>query len=137
MKKFLAIAFFLCANYVFAQDTISTGKDSAKSDGKIFTIVEEMPQFPGGEKAMFKFIADSIQYPADLKEIKGRKVVYVNFVVDIDGSLTGIKILRGVTKSADDEVMRVMKLMPKWTPGKQNGKTVRVQFNLPVAFENK
>jgi TonB family protein len=134
VKNLLAITLLLCVNYVFGQGSISAKKDSAKSDGKIFTLVEEMPQFPGGEKELHKFLTGNIKYPLDLQGKKGNNTVYLTFVVEKDGSIRDIKILRGINEAIDSDVMRVMLMMPKWIPGKQNGKTVNVQFMLPIKF---
>lgn len=100
----------------------------------IFTVVEVMPKYPGGNDAMYAFLGENIKYPEKAKKegISGR--VYVTFVVEKDGSVTNVKILRGAEESLDKEAMRVIKLMPKWEPGTQKGKPVRVQYNLPVKF---
>lgn len=102
----------------------------------IFTVVEEDPQFPGGMEALFKFIEDNIQYPQSAKDnnISGR--VFVTFVVEKDGSITGGKILRDICNGCGAEALRLLKIMPKWTPGKQRGHVVRTQYNLPIKFGN-
>jgi periplasmic protein TonB len=103
-------------------------------EGKIFTIVEEMPTFPGGEEKMAEYIQKNLKYPAIAREngISGR--VYVTFVVDKDGKVTNAKILRGIGGGCDEEALRVVRSMPEWKPGRQNGRSVQVQCNLPVAF---
>ncbi|MDA3905280.1 MAG: energy transducer TonB [Bacteroidales bacterium] len=100
----------------------------------IFLVVENMPEFPGGEAAMYKFIGNNIDYPRMAKEsgISGR--VFVTFVVERDGSVTDVQILRGIGGGCDEEAVRVIKMMPKWTPGKQRGKPVRVQYRMPIKF---
>ncbi|MBN1650767.1 MAG: energy transducer TonB [Bacteroidales bacterium] len=100
----------------------------------IFLVVENMPEFPGGEAAMYKFIGKNIEYPRMAKEsgISGR--VFVTFVVERDGSVTDVQILRGIGGGCDEEAIRVIKMMPKWTPGKQRGKPVRVQYRMPIKF---
>jgi protein TonB len=100
----------------------------------IFTVVEEMPGFPGGEEARLKFLQDNIQYPQVAKESGISGTVYVSFVVDSKGRVTEAKILRGIGGGCDDEALRVIKLMPPWNPGKQAGKPVRVQFTMPIRF---
>lgn len=101
---------------------------------KIFTVVEQMPMYPGGDAALMGYLRDNIHYPTVAAEngVQGR--VVVGFVVERDGSITDVKILRGVDPSLDREAMRVVKSMPKWTPGKQNGSAVRVKYQVPVSF---
>ena len=101
---------------------------------KIFTVVEQMPMYPGGDAALMGYLRDNIHYPTVAAEngVQGR--VVVGFVVERDGSITDVKILRGVDPSLDREAMRVVKNMPKWTPGKQNGSAVRVKYQVPVSF---
>lgn len=101
---------------------------------KIFTVVEQMPMFPGGDEALMGYLRDNIHYPTVAAEngVQGR--VVVGFVVERDGSITDVNILRGVDPSLDREAMRVVKSMPKWTPGKQNGSAVRVKYQVPVSF---
>lgn len=101
---------------------------------KIFTVVEQMPMYPGGEAALMGYLRDNIHYPTIAAEngVQGR--VVVGFVVERDGSITDVKILRGVDPSLDREAMRVVKSMPRWNPGKQNGSAVRVKYQVPVSF---
>lgn len=101
---------------------------------EIFTVVENDPEFPGGMEALYKYLASNIKYPNLAKEnnITGR--VYVTFVVEKDGSIANPRILRDIGGGCGAEAIRVVKAMPKWKPGKQRGKAVRVQFNLPVSF---
>jgi protein TonB len=101
----------------------------------VFTIVEEMPSFPGGESERNKFLADNIVYPQQATENGIQGTVYISFVVDSKGNVTDVKILRGIGGGCDEEALRVVKLMPKWHPGKQNGKQVRVLFNMPIYFK--
>ncbi len=101
---------------------------------EIFTNVEVLPNFPGGLPAFGKYLSKNIQYPPIAREnnIQGR--VIVNFVVEKDGSLTDIKVVRGIGGGADEEAIRVLKKSPKWTPGIQNGRPVRVSYTVPVNF---
>lgn len=101
---------------------------------KIFTVVEQMPMYPGGDGALMGYLRDNIKYPTVAAEngVQGR--VVVGFVVERDGSITDVKILRGVDPSLDREAMRVVKSMPRWNPGKQNGSAVRVKYQVPVSF---
>jgi len=116
--------------YAIARDQ---GTEEAKKDS-VFFIVEDMPEFPGGERALRKFIAGEIRYPEEAvkKGISGK--VYVNFVVEEDGSTRRIKIARGVDPSLDREALRVISQLPKWTPGKQKGKAVAVSYTVPISF---
>ena len=102
---------------------------------EIFQIVEEMPAYPGGEQKLMEFIAKGIKYPQIAREtgIQGR--VFVGFVIEPDGSVSNVKVLRGIGGGCDEEAMRVVKSMPKWKPGKQRGKAVRVSYMLPVNFK--
>lgn len=104
--------------------------------GKIFTIVEEMPTFPGGEAGLVKYLQDHIKYPAMARENGIEGIVYVTFVVDKDGKVKDAKLLRG-KNGLDDEALRVINAMPDWKPGRQNGRNVAVQYNLPVNFRLK
>lgn len=101
---------------------------------KVFDIVEEMPSFPGGQGALMSFLSSNIKYPVVAQEngVQGR--VIVGFVVERDGSITDVKVMRSVDPSLDREAQRVVKAMPKWKPGKQNGSAVRVKYTVPVVF---
>ena len=101
---------------------------------QIFTVVEEMPEFPGGMNELLKYLAKSIKYPVIAQEngIQGR--VICAFVVNRDGSIVDAEVLRGVDPSLDKEALRVIMSMPKWKPGKQRGKPVRVKYTVPVTF---
>lgn len=101
---------------------------------EIFTIVEKMPSYPGGEKALFKYLGDNIKYPAMAKDAGITGKVFVNFVVNETGKITDVKVLRGIGGGCDEEAMRVIKNMPKWNAGKQRGKAVKVSYNLPIKF---
>ena len=109
--------------------------DITPSEQEIFQIVEEMPQFPGGEAKLMEYIGKNIKYPQKAREtgIQGR--VFISFVVEPDGSVSNVKLLRGIGGGCDEEAMRVVKSMPKWKPGKQRGKAVRVSYQIPVFFK--
>lgn len=106
-----------------------------KTEGEIFTVVEEMPSFPGGLQELMKFISKEVKYPAEAQEkgIQGR--VILSMVIDKEGNVNDIKVLRGVDPLLDNEAIRVIKSMPKWTPGKQKGKAVNVKYTIPVSFK--
>ena len=105
-----------------------------EAPAQVFTIVEQMPEFPGGEAELFKFLGSKINYPQLAKEngIAGR--VFVNFVVDSEGKIKDVKVVRGIGGGCDEEAMRVVRSMPNWKPGKQNGRAVNVSYNLPIKF---
>ena len=101
----------------------------------VYNIVEQMPEFPGKEKAMMEFVTHNIHYPEEAKEkgIEGR--VFVGFVVEKDGSINEVKVLKGIGHGCDEEAVRVVKSMPKWKPGMQKGKPVRVHYQMPFFFK--
>lgn len=101
---------------------------------KVFDVVEQMPSFPGGPSALMEWLSNNVKYPVVAQEngVQGR--VVVSFVVERDGSITDVKVVRGVDPSLDKEASRVVRAMPRWIPGKQNGSAVRVKYNVPVAF---
>ena len=103
-------------------------------EGEVFQVVEQMPEFPGGMDKLMEYLSKNIKYPSIAQEnnIQGR--VIVEFVVNKDGSIVEPKVMRSVDTSLDNEAMRVIKSMPKWTPGKQRGKAVRVRYTVPVLF---
>ncbi len=102
---------------------------------EIFKIVEEMPAFPGGEAKLMEYVAKNVKYPQIARETGVQGRVYVNFVVEPDGSVSNVSVLRGIGGGCDEEAIRVVKSMPKWKPGKQRGKAVRVSYMLPVNFK--
>ncbi|MGB4414706.1 MAG: energy transducer TonB [Paludibacter sp.] len=106
-----------------------------EEDQVIFQVVEKMPSFPGGDAALFKFLSDNVKYPVIAQEngVQGR--VICQFVVNRDGSIVDVEVVRSVDPSLDKEAIRVIKSMPKWSPGQQRGKPVRVKYTLPVNFK--
>ncbi|WP_455530917.1 energy transducer TonB [Segatella salivae] len=112
-----------------------TSTAQTKKNDMVFDVVEVMPQYPGGQIAMMKYIMENIKYPKQaMKEgIQGR--VTVRFIVEKDGSISDVKPVLSVHPLLNKEAVRVVESMPKWTPGKHNGKPVRVRFNLPVMFK--
>jgi TonB family protein len=108
---------------------------ATSKEDTVYQIVEQMPQYTGGEKAMRKYVAENIEYPQEAKDknISGR--VFVGFVIEKDGSVSNVKVVRGIGGGCDEEAARVIKGMPKWKPGKQDGKPVRVNYMMPVFFK--
>ena len=129
MKQLLLILLF-SSSISFAQKTKSKNSDAP------LTIVDQMPSFKGGEAAMMKFIQKNVKYPVAERNAGISGTCYVTFVVEKSGSISNVRILRGVSggKGCDKEAVRVVSKMPKWKPGKQNGKLVRVQYNLPIKY---
>ncbi len=141
--KTLSFLFIFVSIVAYSQETIDTSKtgtiiikkNTSDADTTVYTIVEEMPEFIGGRTALFQFISQNINYPDEI--VNG--TVYVNFIVEKDGSVNRVKIIRGIPNCSkcDEEALRVVKLMPKWKAGKQNGNLVRVAYNLPIKFSLK
>ena len=112
--------------------TKATKKTSAND--KVYEVCEQMPTFPGGDAALMKYLAENIKYPVSAQKAKEQGRVVVQFIVEKDGAVTGVKTVRSVTPALDAEAVRVIKAMPKWTPGRQDGQPVRVKYNVPVSF---
>ena len=106
-----------------------------EEESKVFDVVEQMPSFPGGPSALMEYLHDHVKYPVVAQEngVQGR--VVVSFIVEKDGSITDVRVVRSVDPSLDREAQRVVSSMPRWTPGKQNGSAVRVKYNVPVMFK--
>jgi periplasmic protein TonB len=104
-------------------------------DNQVFTVVEQQPEFSGGYEAMYNFIRKNLKYPASARRMGVDGTVYVQFVVGKDGSISDIKTIRGISADCDREAERVVKMMPNWKAGRQNGKPVRVSFVLPIKFK--
>lgn len=133
MKHFSLLILAVCLSTVlgFAQ----TPPPAEKPTEKTVVVVEKMPEYVGGEAALAKFLQGNIMYPAEAKKLGIEGKVYVSFVIDELGNVTNVKLLRGIGGGCDEEALRVIKLMPKWIPGTQSGKPVKVMFNLPIDFK--
>ena len=105
----------------------------ANEDG-IFTEVEQMPEFEGGMEALMNYLSENITYPQEAKEKGIHGKVFINFVINVDGSIDNVKVLRGIGGGCDEEAVRVVSSMPNWSPGMQRGKAVRVSYNIPIKF---
>ncbi len=113
---------------------VITEKDEDDSDyEQIFLTAEKMPEFPGGPSAMRRYIYENMKFPVIAGKVATGRV-FVSFVVDIDGSVKDIKIVRGLDPFCDKEAIRIIESMPKWEPGQQNGKAVKVQYTVPINF---
>jgi len=113
---------------------IETAEEEEEDEAQIFYIVEEMPEFPGGELALRKFLANSVKYPVIAQENGIQGKVYITFVVGTDGNVKNIKISRGVDPALDKEALRVVGESPRWRPGKQRGRAVNVSYTVPINF---
>jgi len=107
----------------------------APKDDEVFTVVEQNPEFVGGNAAMYAWLGKNIKYPAAASRANISGKVFVSFTVNTDGSITDAQVLKGLGFGTDEEAIRVVKSMPKWKPGKQSGRPVRVKYNLPISFQ--
>lgn len=112
----------------------SEAKVTEEDPNKIFTSVEKIPEFPGGIEAFYKYLGKSIKYPSVARENGTQGRVIVSFVCERDGSLTDIKVARGIGDGCDEEAVRVLRASPRWKPGIQNGRPVRVAYSVPISF---
>ncbi len=131
---FLLFNLLLVGSFTCLEAQNQSVESTSGKDSPVFTVVEEMPEFPGGDEARLKFLADNIEYPKIAKESGIQGTVYATFVIDTNGRITDAKILRGIGGGCDEEMLRVLSLMPTWKAGKQAGKKVRVQFTMPMRF---
>lgn len=111
-----------------------TKAEADVEDAMPFTIVEEQPTFPGGTDALLKFLGDNIKYPPVAKQAGISGTVILSFLVEKDGSISNVKVIHGIGGGCNEEAIRVVSMMPKWSPGKQRGKAVRTQFQIPLVF---
>lgn len=134
MKKILNFCFI---GIFFVLSSALQAQGPALSEDKPVYGVEQMPQYPGGDEALLKFIKDNLRYPqaAAEKGIEGR--VTIRFVINREGSVTDVTVIRGLDSACDNEAMRVVKMMPTWIPGKQNGKNISVYYTLPIVYKLK
>lgn len=119
---------------VEAPEPVVMEEEEEIKEAEIFLVVEEQPTYPGGEEARLKFLRKNLKYPQLARESGIQGSVYLQFVVEPDGSISNIRIVRGIGGGCDEEAIRVVKLMPKWKAGKQRGKAVRVNFTMPIKF---
>ena len=111
-----------------------THKDTT-TDDKVYEVCEQMPTYKGGEEAMMRFLSQVTRYPQRAQELGIQGCVVVGFIVEKDGSLSDFKFIQRVDPELDDEALKTVKAMPKWNPGKHNGKNVRVRHSVPVSFK--
>ncbi len=115
-------------------DEVSEDLEKEDDEEPLFKVVEDEPEFPGGTQAMHEYLRDNMEYPTKAHEAGIAGTVFVSFVVESDGSITNVEVLRGIGGGCDEEAVRVVENMPKWEPGQQKGQNVRVQFNMPIRF---
>ncbi|MBO7624058.1 MAG: energy transducer TonB [Bacteroidales bacterium] len=133
MKKLFTLLLFTAAfSMAYAQQPAS---NNTTDDDVIFSIVENEPEYPGGDEALYKFIGKNIVYPKSAREKGIQGTVIVEFVIEKDGKLSNIKVVRSADPALDAEAVRVISKMPKWKPGTQRGKKVRSTFRLPINFQ--
>jgi len=120
-----------------AETTVNAQQKEKTADEQIFVQVEQMPEYPGGEAALRQFLASNVKYPDDAVKSGTQGKVFVKFVVNKDGKVVNPKIARSVSPSIDKEALRVVSIMPNWTPGKQRGKNVAVEYTVPILFKLK
>ena len=106
-----------------------------EDENELFTVVEQNPEFEGGYNAMMEFVKAHMKYPTNARRLQIEGTVYVGFIVGKDGTISDVSVLRGIMTECDNEAIRVVKMMPKWKPGKQNGRNVNVRFTLPLKFK--
>jgi len=131
MKKLLLMSLMAMVGLttVNAQKTVVAQKNQ-----QVFDVVEQMPEYPGGMQALFEYLGQNLKYPGDAKEQKVEGRVIAIFVVETDGSISNVEVVRPVFPSLDAEAVRVLSGMPKWKPGMQSGKVVRVKYTVPINF---
>lgn len=131
MKKLILISLMAVCGLMtaHAQKTVVS-----QTNQKVFDAVEQMPEYPGGMQAMMEFLQTNMKYPEDAAKQKVEGRVMVQFVVETDGSITDVHVAKQVFPSLDAEAIRVVQAMPKWTPGMDKGRVVRVKYNLPIVF---
>lgn len=130
---FLIIALINQASY--AQTPSSSQTINSANDQVVYTRVDKMPEFPGGQVALVKYISKNIKYPSKYKKDKVNGRVFVSFIIDKDGKVTSARIVKSLNEECDAEAIRVISKMPDWVPGEKDGVKVAVQFGLPVNFE--
>ena len=123
-----------CAVNAQNTDSLHTQTDSSHTQKKTYAFLDQMPEYPGGTKALYEFLFTNLQYPAEAlkKEIEG--VVYVKFIVDEYGKISSPTVIRGIGAGCDEEAIRIINLMPQWKPGAENGKPAAVWYTLPIKF---
>jgi protein TonB len=119
---------------IFDEPVQEATAEPEEDPNKVYMVVEQQPEFPGGLAAMMKFLQTNIKYPSQARRMGTEGSVFVEFVVDQAGNINNPRVIKGIGSGCDEEAVRVIQKMPPWKPGKQNGKAVKVRFVLPVKF---
>ena len=130
------LSFALMGSAAAAQVEVTPAANQ-NTEEEVFVVVEEEPEFPGGMEALYRYLASNIKYPREAKNEMIQGTVYVSFVIEKDGSVSNIKVLRNIGGGCGEEAVRVVQAMPKWKPARQRGKRVRAQYTLPIKFNLK
>ena len=134
MKKLIMMSLMA----MFGLTTVSAQKTVvAEKNQQVFDVVEQMPEYPGGPSALIEYLSQNVKYPEDAKQQKIEGRVLATFVVETDGSVSNVEVVKPAFPSLDAEAVRLLSAMPKWTPGMQSGKVVRVKFTVPINFSLK
>ena len=123
------------SGFDFEEDFNDVSPVTSKGSGEIFSTVDQPAEFPGGQAKLMTWLSTQIRYPESAQQNGVQGKVIVKFVIEKDGSISGVSILKGIDKDLDAEAIRVVKMMPKWKPGKNNGEPVRSYFTFPVTFK--
>ena len=134
MKKLIMMSLMA----IFGLTAVSAQKTVvAQKNQQVFDVVEQMPEYPGGIQALFEYLQQNVKYPEDAEKQKIEGRVIATFVVETDGSINNVKVAKPAFPSLDAEAVRVLSAMPKWKPGMQSGKVVRVKYTVPISFNLK
>ncbi len=134
MKKLIFILMAV-ASTIGASAQAERTSGAVDTGDYVFAVVEQDPEFEGGMEGLYQYLATSIKYPADARKEKVQGRVFVNFVIERDGTVSNVKVVRSPDERLGKEAARVVEAMPKWKPGRQNGKKVRVLYTLPINFK--
>lgn len=137
MNTFTKITTVLAFLLVFSIKSMANIASPSSDDDEVYIIVEEMPVFPGGDEALRSFVTNNINYPDEARKQKLHGRVFVCFVIGKDGAVCNVRVARSLNSLLDAEAIRVVKAMPKWTPGKHKGQPVKVSYTLPINFSLK
>lgn len=136
----LVISLWIATEAVFAQGNVQDlpfyefGTTVFTPDTTVYTVVEKQPEFPGGRQALETYLSATVRYPSEAKKVGVKGRVFASFVVEPEGNITNIQLLKGLGYGCDEEAIRVVQNMPCWAPGSQSGRLLRVKYNLPILF---